>query len=175
MRTYVFFMLALTGLSIFAANDELSFKPQPPLTDLDKNSSYFVKGVAYFEEGKYTEAYNTLTKVVELPYLDSYVKYYKGLAALNAFNSEVELKKGLESLYYAEMNSSVLSDPIKDKIPAFELKLAKVMAENKHCKNSLYHYSIARTKGLTDKLDDEFSLVKSYVNFATKKLQLRFC
>lgn len=171
MRKSALFILVLTGLNVFGANDELSFKPLPPLVGKISagNEKYFIDGVKYFEDGKYTEAYKSLGKITELPYLDAYVKYYKGLAALNGFNTEAELKKGLEALYYAETSSSVLSDSIKDKIPAFELKLAKVMSENKHCKDSLYHYSIARSKGLSDKLDDEFSLVRSYAKLCDKK------
>jgi len=187
LRKVTFLILTLTGLSVFAANDELSLRPQPPLVDKvnvdnakkqlvkfpsEKNSLYFIEGVAYFEEGKYTDAYNVLGKVSEIPYLDAYIKYYKGLAALNGFNTEAELKKGLEALYSAEGKSVVLSESIKEKLPLFELKLAKAMLGNKHCKDSLYYYAIARSKGLANRLDEEFSLVNSYAKLCDKKVSV---
>lgn len=176
--------LVLTSLNVFATSDDLVLKPQPPLVDKvsvenakklltkkapEKNSLYFIEGVAYYEDAKYDDAYKVLNKVGELPYLDAYVKYYKGMAILNSSNTEADLKKGLEFIYYSELNSSVLADSIKEKAPLFELKLAKIMLDNKHCNGSLYHYAMARTKGLADKLDDEFSLVNSYAKLCDKK------
>jgi soluble lytic murein transglycosylase-like protein len=124
--------------------------------------------VKYFEDGKYLKAYNVLNKVGELPYIEAYVRYYRGLAALNSFSDENNLKKGLADLYYAELNSSVLSEPVKENLPTFEMKLAHAVLDNKHCKAALPYYSKARVDGFTS-LDDEFKFVRSYAKYCDKK------
>ena len=175
MKRVVLFVVAVTAFNMYSAETELSFKVQPAITGRsapsEKGLVYFMDGVASYNNEKYAEAYKNLSKVGDVPYLESYIKYYKALTIFNNFNDESNLKKGLSDLCYVIMSSSVLSEQAKDKFPAFEMKLSKAMADNKHCKDSLSHYSIARAHGLSD-VDKEFELVKVYANKCDRKVAL---
>ena len=150
MRKLFSFFLVLASVNVFA------------------DTKTFTQGVKYFDDGKYLKAYKALSKAGELPYLEPYVRYYRGLATVNGFSDENNLKKGLADLYYAELNDQALVDSVKDALPTFEMKLAHAMMDNKHCKGVLPYYSKARSDGFTN-LEDEFKSIRSYARYCDKK------
>jgi hypothetical protein len=125
----------------------------------------FILGVAYYEEGKYRQAYDTLKNLRSVEYLDDYLKYYTAMSVLKYSQSAKLLSSKMELIYslFNKGNGALAAD-VKSILPESEFKIAKAFINAHNFNSSLDYYTRAKTRGYSS-LKEEFELVRTYLSY----------
>jgi tetratricopeptide (TPR) repeat protein len=134
-----------------------------------KNKDYalltFVLGAAYYEEGRYRQAYDALKGLKSLAYLDDYLKYYTAMSVLKYSQSANLLSKNMDLLYSLfNKGNGALAAELKSILPEYEFKIARAFIDAGDYRSSLDYYTRARTRGYSS-LKEEFDLVQRYLRY----------